>query len=1140
MPTGTPTVTRTGSGATKASTPGGTSRLGQSTGGGLASPAALRPGTAAGTPRPGNSAGSRPGTAAGTPRPTTAAGTPRPATNSAGTPRPATNAGTSQQALGSDVVDGAVVDAEAGKAAEAEAKKSSGPPDNRSLEQRVVDDTVRVMSALALYFTLIPPVLVTALREVYMLEGLATALAVSGALSIAHTGFWWFRLKLEPPYMLDLALLLLYVIYLPVYVTKLGYRPDMVQWVNVVQYGWIAAVMAASMAAGYPWALQHAKEASPQVAWASRTFRAVVDQVAWTWAGGMLIAGLLPIVPGALGQSKMQILNIVFNYVWPYVTIVALLSATRFWPAIIRNRHYLPKLHQGSVEPGVDGVAAAAGGDGSGALPGGQGGAPLAPGQQPGAPGQLLLGPDGLPLPLQQQQQQPPGTPGAYPPTPGTFPPTPGAYPPTPGTFPPTPGAYPPTPGTFPPTPGAYPPTPGTFPPTPGAYPPTPGTYPLAPGSPLLPASLGQSFAATGPLLSAPQFQPQFQQQPGAGYPQPGGRGNCNAQLGACECPWPFIGDACGVDRLSMCYDAHDTTLRHDAMPSCGFFVPKSCECYKQCVALFCPPDAKYNANCYHEQGQRLGQARCFFKRGLPVENQTSVVVARNSSVQLDWFNVPDDTVWARKQKPTPDPAMKLDAKKEWKVGEGGRSTDSWVVPLDECPERCNERGACVFQQAGQHQKENRTHCICRKGWKAPNCSEVNIMGACWFDPWCSGHGSCKSGFCHCKPGWWGIDCSRSKAYELREGAHAVLSKHKLKIYMYDLPSHVTFAGEYDDGAYTRDPMYIAYEYFLKYYLKDWSVRTENPHEANLFFIPALLYFYVGNVRDPVPHLDAIVTYINTTLPFWQRHGGRDHFWWMTGDHGACHLPARYSDLPIKLVHFGLSAPSMPTRFGKALDQDYACLRPERDVVTPPVTDFFPFSKDGGTVELYEHVLANNGSDGRNRTLLFFFAGGVREDDMTISGGARQAVAKVLRAHANDTEYSDILFKEGRVDNYDQMFLNSTFCIAPYGYGWGLRLPIAVVHGCVPIITQDHTWQPFEELLPYEEFSVRISNADLPNIVPILRAYSQEQIDRMRLALAKHWGAFVWPVGQGGLAYNYTIAALKRRMHNMESQYYLR
>ena len=48
-------------------------------------------------------------------------------------------------------------------------------------------------------------------------------------------------------------------------------------------------------------------------------------------------------------------------------------------------------------------------------------------------------------------------------------------------------------------------------------------------------------------------------------------------------------------------------------------------------------------------------------------------------------------------------------------------------------------------------------------------------------------------------------------------------------------------AGEFDDGGVTRDIIYAAYEYFITEFVKDWSVRTENPHEANLFFIPALV-----------------------------------------------------------------------------------------------------------------------------------------------------------------------------------------------------------------------------------------------------------------------------------------------------------
>lgn len=86
--------------------------------------------------------------------------------------------------------------------------------------------------------------------------------------------------------------------------------------------------------------------------------------------------------------------------------------------------------------------------------------------------------------------------------------------------------------------------------------------------------------------------------------------------------------------------------------------------------------------------------------------------------------------------------------------------------------------------------------------------------------------GKCKSGFCHCDKGWWGTGCTRSKAYALAPHSRAVPSRTQLRIYMYDLPADVAYAGEFDDGATTRDAMYTAYEYFFKYFLTDWAVRT--------------------------------------------------------------------------------------------------------------------------------------------------------------------------------------------------------------------------------------------------------------------------------------------------------------------------
>ncbi len=43
-------------------------------------------------------------------------------------------------------------------------------------------------------------------------------------------------------------------------------------------------------------------------------------------------------------------------------------------------------------------------------------------------------------------------------------------------------------------------------------------------------------------------------------------------------------------------------------------------------------------------------------------------------------------------------------------------------------------------------------------------------------------------------------------------------------------------------------------------------------------------------------HIKHAVMYINATYPFWQRHQGKDHFYWATNDWGVCTYPQQVSD----------------------------------------------------------------------------------------------------------------------------------------------------------------------------------------------------------------------------------------------------
>ncbi len=133
-----------------------------------------------------------------------------------------------------------------------------------------------------------------------------------------------------------------------------------------------------------------------------------------------------------------------------------------------------------------------------------------------------------------------------------------------------------------------------------------------------------------------------------------------------------------------------------------------------------------------------------------------------------------------------------------------------------------------------------------------------------------------------------------------------------------------------------------------------------------------------------------------------------------------------------------------------------------------------------------------------------------------------------------------------------EKFRESTFCFCPYGDGWGSRIVHAMASACIPVIVQvrgqrerkegkahalfenspntqppprhanpflpssppsqspthppthPHTHmqefvhQPFDEILHYEDFSLRLSVSDMPQLLEILKSVTDEEIQRFR------------------------------------------
>ena len=158
------------------------------------------------------------------------------------------------------------------------------------------------------------------------------------------------------------------------------------------------------------------------------------------------------------------------------------------------------------------------------------------------------------------------------------------------------------------------------------------------------------------------------------------------------------------------------------------------------------------------------------------------------------------------------------------------------------------------------------------------------------------------------------------------------------------------------------------------------------------------------------------------------------------------------------------------------------------------------------------------------RLYLTYFWGTFR-DQTSYSGGARQAYYKHVH-----------LLNDSRVKFGGGAYHLSDFCFIPYGEGWGNRLPPSVLHGCIPVIVQDRVHVELFDVVPYDEFSIRLRVDEVPKMLEILARIQQADKERMRSKMREWEKAFYW--AGDGLAYNLTLKVLHKRLHNMWALHY--
>ncbi|KAL4427766.1 hypothetical protein ABPG75_001855 [Micractinium tetrahymenae] len=574
--------------------------------------------------------------------------------------------------------------------------------------------------------------------------------------------------------------------------------------------------------------------------------------------------------------------------------------------------------------------------------------------------------------------------------------------------------------------------------------------------------------------------------------------GTCGGD-GKCRCPFGRTGKNCEIDFLAPCRPAPG------GPPNCGTVITKSCECMRRCQEYFCARTSSGSEFC---QGHGFGyslrneERACYEREGVPPEEQYSAIPEPKEKTVRCWSGHKEG-------------AAPLNCT-EALYHRGG---DGMNVPMSLCPKGCNSRGYCVRPR---EQTEGPGFCRCHRGFTGANCEHEQNL--CYKG--CSGRGKCIDQFCHCKPPYFSIGCTRSKVYPAN---HSMPHPTSFKIFMYDLNTQLAYDNVVFYGFTSHDPIYIAYQEFMDAFLVS-PVRTENPEEAHLFFVPSFSYSYSGNVGSLNEHMQLLLDHIKMNYPYWNRTGGRDHFVWAPADRGACGLTGLGQDL-IRIVHFGHH--TTPDNFGPVGHvghPEHGCFHPLKDVVAVPHDPGDRVYLQGMEKLSVEKLL-------QMKTRMFFFAGGVRPEDPSYSGMTRQLLRN-LTVEWNDPEFDFVEGFVGTGTAYQLVLSSSKFCLAPFGHGWGNRLLQAMLSGCVPVIVQEHVVQAFEDVLPYELFSIRLNNADLPRLREILRSVTDEQYRDLLTNVLRYHKAFAWDAEQGGQAFEYTLLSLRRKHMNLKALYF--
>lgn len=124
-----------------------------------------------------------------------------------------------------------------------------------------------------------------------------------------------------------------------------------------------------------------------------------------------------------------------------------------------------------------------------------------------------------------------------------------------------------------------------------------------------------------------------------------------------------------------------------------------------------------------------------------------------------------------------------------------------------------------------------------------------------------------------------------------------------------------------------------------------------------------------------------------------------------------------------------------------------------------------------------------------DRPILAFFA-----------GGPHGRIRPILFHHWKDKDDSLLVYETlPKGMSYSEMMMRSKFCLCPSGHEVASpRIPEAIYADCVPVLISENYVMPFNDVLNWDSFSVRVSIQEIPDLKRILMGIPEKEYARMQ------------------------------------------